>query len=48
MGSEMCIRDSDKPLYSSSSPVNAALETYPGFFKENNIDLNSSLSWELN
>ena len=38
----------DKPLYSSSSPVNAALETYPGFFKENNIDLNSSLSWELN
>jgi len=36
----------DKPLYSPNKPVIAALETYPGFYKDNNIEQDSTVSWK--
>jgi len=36
----------DKPLYSPKKPIIAALETYPGFYEENNIGLDATVSWK--
>ena len=35
-----------KPLYGASQPVIGALETYPGFFKDNKIDASASIAWQ--
>jgi len=37
----------DKPLYNSKGAVIAAFEAYPDFFKVNNIDLEGTVSWQL-
>ncbi len=37
----------DKPLYSPSSPAIAAFEAMPNFYKINNIDLNTNVTWQL-
>ena len=37
----------DKPLYSSKGDVIAAFETYPDFFKVYNVDLDATVSWQL-
>ena len=37
----------DKPLYSPTSPVIAALEAKPDFYKINNIDLDAKVTWQL-
>ena len=36
----------NKPLYSPSSDVIAALEAHPGFYQKNNIDLTAKVSWQ--
>ena len=36
----------DKPLYSPTAPSIAALETRPGFYEDNNIDLDATVSWK--
>ena len=36
----------DKPLYGPEKPVIGALETYPGFYEENNIKLDATVSWK--
>jgi len=36
----------NKPLYSPNEPSIAALETYPGFFEENNIETDATISWK--
>lgn len=35
----------NKPLYSPSRPVIAALEAHPEFFSKHNIDLDTTVSW---
>jgi len=35
-----------KPLYSPEKPSIAALETYPGFYKDNNIGLDTVVTWQ--
>ncbi len=35
----------NKPVYSATTPIVAALETHQGFYTENNIDLSSKISW---
>lgn len=35
----------EQPLYSPSKKVIAALETYPGFYAEHNVDQSVSISW---
>lgn len=35
----------DKPLYSPSRPVTAALEAHPEFFSKHDIDLETTVSW---
>ncbi len=37
----------DKPLYSPTSAVIAALEGHPGFFEDNEIDTTAQISWSL-
>lgn len=36
----------DTPLYGPDSPAIGALEAYPGFYQEHNIDTTASLSWK--
>jgi len=38
----------NKPLYSPSGPVIGALEAHPKFYKENDINLESTVTWVLN
>lgn len=35
-----------KPLYSPRHPSIAALETYPGFYQDNNIDIDTIVTWQ--
>lgn len=37
----------DKPLYSPSRPVVAALEAHDGFYAEHNIDSSSRITWAV-
>lgn len=37
----------DKPLYSPNGDVIAAFEAYPNFFEVYNIDLDATVSWQL-